>query len=153
MSKVSIMLEFGSEQEAMAFLASRGGAAAPAPAPVMHAPVPQAPPPAQVYAPQATPAPLAAPYAAPPAMQPPPPAAGVAPQLPPGVQYLPVAENGQPWTPTTVMPLMQAYGGSAHGVQGLGAVFKRYGFEPNITKLSPEQLAVVASHFKSMQAA
>jgi len=152
MSKVSIMLEFGSEQEAMAFLASRGGAAAPAPAPVMHAPVPQAPPP-PAYAPQTPPAPPVAIYAPPPAMQPPPPPAGVAPQLPPGVQFLPTDPNGQPWTPTTVMPLMQQYGGSAHGVQGLGAVFKRYGFEPNITKLSAEQLAVVASHFKSMQAA
>lgn len=145
------MLEFGSEQEAMAFLAPRGGAAVPPPAPVMHAPVPQAPPP-PAYAPQTPPAPPAATYAPPPAMQPPPPA-GVAPQLPPGVQFLPTDPNGQPWTPTTVMPLMQQYGGSAHGVQGLGAVFKRYGFEPNITKLSAEQLAVVASHFKSMQAA
>lgn len=151
MSKVSIVLEFANEQEAMAFLASRGapmGMAAAAPAVAATPAYNPAPPPPP---PPASPPPAA--YTPPPAMAaaPAPAGAGAYP-LPPGVMLQPVSDNGQPWTPTTIMPLMQAYG-ATHRTEGVAKVFARYGFPPNIMALNAEQLAVVASHLKSNQPA
>lgn len=144
MSKISLLVEFDSEQAAMAFLASRGGG--------MPASAPPAPPPYTPPAPPPTapPAYQAPPPAAPPAYQAPPPAAPAPTggNLPQGVPYLAQAENGQPWSPTAVVPLMQAYA-NTHQSAGLQAVFQRYGLPQNVLALNAQQLAMLASHLKS----